>query len=141
MAGTPQIAATAGLKFKHKDWAVKINANYFDKIYAALNPERYTPEARGYLDEGSDQLNAIIGQERLKGQFTLDASLSKSWKIKTHTLGFSLKVINITNNKNLVTSVNEQHRFNYMTHDVTSFPNKYYYALGTTFNFGLNYLF
>ena len=139
VAGTPQIAATLGLKFKHKDWEVKINANYFDKIYAALNPERYTPEARGYLDEGSDQLNAIIAQERLKGQFTLDASLSKSWKIKKHTLGFSLKVTNITNNKNLVTSVSEQHRFNYSEHNADSFPNKYYYALGTTFNFGISY--
>lgn len=141
VAGTPQLAATVGLKFKHKDWEVKVNANYFDKIYAALNSERYTPEARGYLEDGSELLNALIAQEQLKGQFTLDASISKSWKIKKHTLGFSLKVTNITNNKNLVTSVNEQHRFNYMDHDASDFPNKYYYALGTTFNFGLSYSF
>ena len=139
VAGTPQIAATLGLKFKHKDWEVKVNANYFDKIYAALNSERYTPEARGFLEEGSELFTALIAQERLKGQFTLDASIAKSWKIKKHTLGFSLKVTNITNNKNLVTSVNEQHRFNYAGHNAASFPNKYYYALGTTFSFGISY--
>jgi len=141
VAGTPQIAGTAGLKFKHKDWEVKINANYFDKIYAALNSERYTPEARGFLEDDSEQLQSIIHQERLKGQFTLDAAISKSWKIKKNTLGVSLKVTNITNNKNLVTSLSEQHRFNYMEHNAESFPNKYYYALGTTFNLSINYSF
>ena len=141
VAGTPQIAATFGLKFKHKDWEVKVNANYFDKIYAALNPERYTPEARGYLDDDSEQLSEILHQEQLKGQFTLDAYINKSWKIKKHFLGLSLKVTNITNNKNLVTYVAEQHRFNYSEHNSKSFPNKYFYALGTTFSFGVNYSF
>ncbi len=139
VAGTPQIAATLGLKFKYKDWEVKVSANYFDKIFAALNPERYTPEARGFLSENSDLFHALISQERINGQFTMDASVSKSWKIKKHSLGLSLKVTNITNNKNLVTSVNEQHRFDYDSHDADSFPNKYYYALGTTFCFSINY--
>ena len=141
VAGSPQIAATLGLKFKHKDWEMRLNANYFDKIYAALNPERYTPEARGFLGEDSEQLHDILSQERLKGQFTFDAFIGKTWRIKKHLLSLSIKVTNLTNNKSLVTSVAEQHRFNYAEHDAHSFPNKYYYALGTIFNIGLNYSF
>ena len=44
VAGTPQVATTAGLKFNHKYWWVNINCNYFDKIYClhlAEAKERY----------------------------------------------------------------------------------------------------
>ena len=141
VAGTPQIVATLGLKFNHKDWVVKVNANYFDKIYAAMNSERRTSDARGFLSEDSEQLSAILYQERVKPQFTLDASVSKSWKIKRDVLGLSLKVTNITNNRNLVTSLSEQHRFDYSAHTAIAFPNKSYYAQGITFALGINYSF
>lgn len=139
--GTPQAAATMGLKFKHKDWEVKVNGNCFGKIYAALNTERRTAEARGYYEEGSAELDAILTQECLRTQFTLDASVSKAWKFKKNSIGLSLKVVNITNNKNLVTSLSEQHRFDYATHNPSAFTNKSYYAQGITFNFGINYTF
>jgi len=141
VAGTPQIAATLGLKFSHKDWVVKVNANYFDKIYAAMNSERRTSDARGFLPEDSEQMKEILYQERVKPQFTLDASVSKSWKIKRDALGLSLKVTNITNNRNLVTSLSEQHRFDYSAHSAIAFPNKSYYAQGITFALGINYTF
>ena len=141
VSGTPQTAATLGLKFSHSDWTVKINANYFDKIYAALNSERRTSDARGFLSEDSEQLRAILAQERVKPQFTLDASVAKSWRIKRDSMGLSLKVTNLTNNKNLVTSLSEQHRFDYSTHNADAFPNKCYYAQGITFALGFNYTF
>ena len=141
VAGTPQIAASLGLKFSHKDWVVRVSANYFDKIYAAMNSERRTSDARGFLDEDSEQLKAILYQERVKPQFTLDASVSKSWKIKRDALGLSLKVTNLTNNRNLVTALSEQHRFDYSTHSAIAFPNKSYYAPGITFALGINYTF
>lgn len=141
VAGSPQVVATLGVKFSHRDWTVKLNANYFDKIYAALNPERRTSDARGYLSEDSEQLHAILAQERVKPQFTLDASISKSWKIKRDAMGLSIKVANITNNRNLITSLSEQHRFDYSAHNADAFPNKHYYAPGITFALGFNYTF
>lgn len=141
VAGTPQVAATIGLKFNYKYWFVSINANYFDKIYADLNPERRTTAARGTLDANSALYQALIAQERAKGQFTMDASVGKSWKVKNNTIGFNISITNLTNNKNLITSAWEQRRFDYSNYNVNKFPNKYYYAMGTTFYIGINYTF
>ena len=141
VAGTPQVAATLGVKFNYKYWFVSLNANYFDKIYADLNPERRTTAARGTLSTSSELYQNLVAQERLKGQFTMDASIGKSWKVKKNTIGFNISVTNLTNNKNLVTTAWEQRRFDYKEYNVNKYPNKYYYALGTTFYIGVNYTF
>ena len=141
VAGSPQAAATIGLKFNHKYWWVNINANYFDKIYCDINPERRTTFARGTLDVTDPAYIAMASQTRLKGQFTLDASISKSWRIKNYTIGFNVSVTNITNNKNLITTAWEQYRYDYTTYNENKFQNKYYYAFGTTFYAGLNFQF
>lgn len=141
VAGSPQVAGTIGLKFNYKYWFVNISANYFDKIYADINPERRTTAARGTLDASSELYQQLVAQERIKGQFTMDASIGKSWKVKRNTIGFNISVTNLTNNKNLVTSAWEQRRFDYGSYNVSKFPNKYYYAMGTTFYIGINYTF
>ncbi len=141
VAGTPQIAATTGIKFNHNYWWAGINLNYFDKMYVDMNPERRTSAARGTLPEDSELYHKITDQTMHKGQFTLDASLSKSWKIKKYIIGFNASVSNILNNKNLVTTAWEQYRFDYKTNDVEKFPIKRYYAFGTTFYAGFNFSF
>lgn len=141
VAGTPQVATTAGLKFNHNYWWVNVNFNYFDKIYCDLNPERRTSTARGTLDENSDLYHQIADQTRLKGQFTMDLSVSKSWKINKYLIGFNASVTNLLNNKNLVTTAWEQYRFDYTNYNVEKFGNKYYYAFGTTFYLGINFTF
>lgn len=140
VAGTPQVAATAGLKFNYNYWWVNINCNYFDKIYCDLNPERRTSDARGSLDENSELYHQVADQTRLKGQFTMDISLSKSWRIKhKYNIGFNASVTNVLNNKNLVTTAWEQYRFDYTNYNVNKYANKYYYAFGTTFYIGINF--
>ncbi len=142
VSGTPQLATTAGLKFNYNYWWVNINCNYFDKIFCDLNPERRTSTARGALDENSELYHQVVDQERLKGQFTMDVSVSKSWRIKSGCLiGFNASVTNLLNNKNLVTTAWEQYRFDYSSYNVNKFANKYYYAFGTTFYLGLNLTF
>ena len=141
VAGTPQIAGTIALKFKYNYWWATINVNYFDGIYVDINPERRTTNARGTLDANSELYHKIADQSKCKGQFTLDASLSKSWKIKRYMIGFNVSVTNILNNKNLVTTAWEQYRFDYKTYNVDKFPIKYYYAFGTTFYAGINFTF
>ncbi len=142
VSGTPQVAATAGLKFNYNYWWVNINANYFDKIYCDLNPERRTSTARGSLDVNSELYHRVADQTRLKGQFTLDLSVSKSWRIKyKYLIGFNASITNLLNNKNLVTTAWEQYRFDYTNYNVDKFGNKYYYAFGTTFYLGINFTF
>jgi hypothetical protein len=140
IAGTPQVAATAGLKFNYNYWWFNLNVNYFDKIYCDLNPERRTSTARGSLDEDSELYHRIADQTRLKPQFTVDVSLSKSWRINhKYNIGFNASITNLLNNKNLVTTAWEQYRFDYTNFDVDKFANKYYYAFGTTFYIGINF--
>jgi hypothetical protein len=139
VAGTPQIAGTLGLKFNHNYWWVNINANFFDRIFCDLSPQRRTTTARGTGTE--EEYWKIAKQTRLKGQFTLDASVSKSWRIKRYTIGFNINVTNITNNKNLVTNAYEYNRFDYMSNNTEKYQNNYYYAFGTTFFAGFNFTF
>jgi len=145
VAGTPQVATTMGLKFNHNYWWVNVNANYFDRIFCDLNPERRTIASRGTwnLDNPEEAAiyHSIVDQTRLKGQFTLDVSVSKSWKIKSNTIAINISVTNLFNNTNLVTSAWEQYRFDYRGYNATKYQNKYYYAFGTTFYAGINYTF
>jgi len=145
VAGSPQTAGTVGLKFNHNYWWMNINANFFDRIYCRINPDRRTMKAKDILnpDDPNDieEYNSIVKQEKLKGQFTLDMSVSKSWRIKRYTIGFNISVTNITNNKNLVTTAWEPYRFDYQNKNVDKFQNKYYYAFGTTFFAGFNFTF
>jgi len=133
VAGSPQVAATGGLKFNYNYWWVNINCNWFDKIYCDLNPERRTSTARGSLDENSELYHLVADQERLPGQFTMDISVSKSWRIvHKYNIGFNASITNLLNNKNLVTTAWEQYRFDYTNYNVNKYANKYYYAFGTT---------
>jgi hypothetical protein len=141
VAGSPQVAGTLGLKFNHNYWWVNINANYFDRIFCTINPDRRTPDAIGTRDPEDPVYQQIVAQTRLKGQFTLDISVSKSWRIKRYTVGFNINVTNITNNKKLVSTAWENYRFDYESLDVAKFQEKYYYAFGTTFFAGFNFTF
>jgi hypothetical protein len=145
VAGSPQVATTLGLKFNHNYWWVNINANYFDRIFCTINPDRRTSDARGTLDltkpEEAELYHSIADQTRLKGQFTLDVSVSKSWRIKRYTIGFNISASNILNNKNLISTAWEAYRYDYKTNNPEKYPNKYYYAFGTTFYAGFNFTF
>jgi len=145
VAGSPQVAGTIGIKFNHDYWWVNINANYFDKIYCQITPSRRTSDFAGYfhLDDPKEleEYHQITDQARMKGQFTLDISVSKSWRIKRYTIGFNINVTNVTNNKNLVTNAWENYRFDNTAYNPTKFGIKQYYAFGTTFFAGFNFTF
>ncbi len=145
VAGSPQVATTLGLKFNHNFWWVNINANYFDRIFCDLNPHRRTIHARGTwnldIPEEAEIYHAIVDQTRLKGQFTLDFSISKSWRVKGKLIAVNVSVTNITNNTNLVTTAWEQYRFDYREYNPSKYQNRYYYAFGTTFYAGVTYTF
>lgn len=148
VANTPQLAATAGLSYRSpKFWFVYVNANYFDQIYSEFNPARRTAAAVNFIDANSDQWDNILQQERLKGQFTLDASGGYSWRLnntfkdlkKQHYLNFNVGLTNITNNRNFITGAFEQLRYDYENKNPDKFPSKYNYAPGISFFAGITY--
>jgi hypothetical protein len=142
VSGGPQSAYTFGINYRSKNyWFFNVNLNYFDDIYTDVNPVRRTLPAVEYVDAGTQKWEEVLSQEKLEGQFTLDASIGYSWKFddkikslkKNAYLLFNLGVTNILNNKNLVQGSFEQLRYDFTYHDVNAFPAKYAYAYGTTF--------
>ena len=142
ISGTPQTAATLGLKYSGpKYWYIGLNANYFDHTYMSFNPERRIEGAVDGIPQGTDEWNAIIGQERLPSAFTLDANLGKSFKIGDNLLLFNLSVNNILNNKTIITGGYEQLRYDLEEKDPHKFPSKYYYLYGTQYYLNVSFRF
>ncbi len=135
--GTPQLASNATLKLNKNYWFFELGINYFDKIYLSFNPERRTQYAIENLGVGSELINQITEQEKLEGGFTIDASLGKSIRYKSHFINLNLSVSNILNNTSLKSGGFEQLRFDFESKNVGKFPPKYFYSYGTTFFFNV----
>jgi len=136
LSGTPQDAASIGFKYAHpKLWYFNANLNYFDKMYLDFNPERRTAEGISGAVSGADSIiHKILDQQKLKGGFTLDASIGKSINYRKSFINITFSVSNILNNQKLITNGYEQMRFDYAaTKNVDKFPPKYFYGLGRTF--------
>ena len=132
--GTPQTAGTFGIKWQGpKYWWVNINANWFDDIWVDFSPERRTIGAIDGIYNNDALIKSITEQQKVDGQFTLDASISKSWKVKQYTILLNASVNNILDNQKLVTSAYEQLRFDFEEKNVDKFPAKYYYGFDRTY--------
>lgn len=150
LANGPQAAYSVGLNYRTSNyWFFSVNFSYFDKIYINPTPVRRVVEAVENVEVDSEQWVATLSQERMKGQFVMDASIGKSIRLdkvfkkmkNRQYLNFNLNVGNITNNTKFVTGGYEQSRFKYDTKNLNEFQNKYYYAYGLNFFAGVSYRF
>lgn len=137
IGGSPENAYSIGINYNAKDfWQLHINANYFDNSFLSFNPARRTLPAVDQVDDPA-QREAILSQEKLDGQFTLDVSGGKSWKLKNTKKNtfiiLNVGINNILNNTDFVTGGFEQLRFDFVDHNPDKFASKYYYAFGTNF--------
>lgn len=139
---TPQEAYTIGLDYRSpKFWFLNVNFNYFDNMWLDYNPLRRTEGAVSGVNPSDPLWNTILGQEKLKSQYTLDAFAGYSWlmnnrfkNMKRRTfLVFNVGVNNILNNKDIVSGGFEQLRFDFAEKNVNKFPARRFYA------YGLNY--
>lgn len=138
---TPQEAYTIGLDYRSpKFWFINVNFNYFDNMWLDYNPLRRTEAAVGGMDVNDPLRGNILGQEKLKAQYTLDAFAGYSWlmnnkfKMKKRTfLVFNVGVNNILNNTDIVSGGFEQLRFDFAGKNLDKFPPRRFYA------YGLNY--
>ncbi len=134
VSGTPQDAGSIGIKYsnQHK-WHVNANFNYFDKMYLDFDPERRTTGAVSGLMPTDSLFKAITQQQKLKGGYTIDLSVGKSFRVKSYFISINFSVKNILNNQDLIVNGYEQMRYDFEGHNLNKFPPKYFYGLGRTF--------
>lgn len=132
VSGTPQTAATLGLKFNlPKYWFIDLNANYAERSYIDIFKISRTSETLTKYDLSEEQITAISDQEELKGGYLFNASLGKSFKIKKkYNLNLNVSVNNVLDNKEIQTGGYEQTRV--VRDSKTAYPSKYYYGYGRT---------
>lgn len=151
VANGPQAAYSIGLGYRTSSyWFFNLDFNYFDKIYIDPTPARRIDEAIDNVQKDSELWVSILSQEKMKGQFVMNASIGKSWllnktfkkmKGKRQYLNFNLNVGNLTHNTKFATGGFEQSRFDYTNKDVSKFQNKYFYAYGLNFFAQVSYRF
>ena len=128
----PQTAASLGIKYNSpKYWFVGLTGNYFDHLYLDPNPDRRTQEALGNLVVDDPQWEALLQQERLDENYTLDLFGGKSWMVKGVRVALTVSVNNLLDVQDFATGGYEQLRYD--RQDVDRFPNRYNYLWGRTF--------
>ena len=109
--GTPLAAASIDLSYRYKFWYFDLIGNYFDKIYLYYSPiTRYYNDFPDPDNDGVRDLSTLPDQAKGKGGFMLDASISKSFRLKKGQLRVNLMVSNILNNTKICTGGMEQNR-------------------------------
>jgi hypothetical protein len=139
---TPQECYTIGVDYRSpRYWFANMNLNYFNRTFLDFNPIRRTEDALSGVDPASPLWNQIIDQTRVPSRFSLDVFAGWSWRMnnrfpalkKQTFLVFNLGINNILNNTNIVSGGFEQLRFDFAEKNVDKFPDKRFYAYGTTF--------
>ena len=167
---TPQMALNIGLDYRGPhNWFASVNFNYYNKLYLSMNPAYRTNNAvKSYItvlnnEAASDEakiwaytnINNIRRQEDLGDAYTLSASIGKNWYIhRKYTLGFSMEVKNILNDRNIRTGGYEQmcmrrtrgwngneNGSNPAEPFYSRFDSKYFYMLGTTYYLNVYFRF
>ena len=107
---TPLTAGSIDLSYHQGGWFIDLIGNYYDRIYLYYTPvTRYASENTGADNNGNPVLNRY-SQAKGKGGFMLDASIGKSYRLKTGQLSINLMLTNILNNTDIVTGGMEQNR-------------------------------
>ena len=144
---SPQTALNLGLSFRsNKNLFLSVDWNYYNNQYLSMSPIYRTDAV---IDEGGmsmEDLANIRRQEKFGSAYTLNASIGKNWYVqRKYTLGFSLEVKNLLNDRDIRTGGYEQMRLNRMRTsegtEYSRFPSKYFYMLGTTYYLNVYFRF
>lgn len=139
VGATPQEAYNLSITYRAANyWLISIAGNLFNKMWTDINPIRRTYKAVEDAGYNSNERHAILAQQQLKEQYTLNFYCSYSKKLPrklcicrktSNYIVFSGSVSNLLNNKNICGGY-EQLRYDFTTQSVDKFPSKYYYAYG-----------
>ncbi|MBL7713473.1 MAG: hypothetical protein JNL13_13460 [Chitinophagaceae bacterium] len=137
-----QSVYTTGITYNSKRfWYLRLNANYIDRNYVAVNPARRSVEAAEFIEQSDPAFLKIFGQEKLPAAFTLDLSGGKSFRLNkinkrirhSTTLYLNFGLNNVWNKRQIKLIGYEQLRYDFTNNNPEKFPSKYIYAFGRTF--------
>ncbi len=130
LAGSPQTAATLGFRYSNKKlWWLGGSANFFSDHYmdfyaANRTAEFYTnPQTNTHYDKSTDlkgglliptapptPLSPHLPQVKMDDQWLFNLDAGKSFSIGRYTLGLSISVINVLDNRDYISGGYEQIR-------------------------------
>ncbi len=142
VGGTPQMVSGFTYKYMGKKfWNVSATFSYFGELYIMTNPDRRTEEAVVAFQQGDDeQINDVVGQEKMPDFYTLNLNGGKSFRIKNkYYLNFNGGINNLLNNKNALIFGYEQMRWD--IGQLNRFQNKYQYMMGLTYRVNVSFSF
>lgn len=152
---TPQTAANLGLSLRtSNNIYAGIDVNYYNALYLSMNPLYRTDKAltgrifsSNTYEENLASVKEMTHQERFDNAFVMNANIGKNWYIvnRKYTLGVSLQVNNILNNRTIRTGGYEQMRLRENESGTTlkydRFDSKYFYLMGTTYYLNVYFRF
>lgn len=160
LAGSPQTAATLGFRYSNKKlWWLGGSANFFADHYmdfyaANRTSDFYTnPQTGSHYEQSTDKttgflipaakpstISPLLSQMKMEDQWLFNLDAGKSFSVGRYTLGLSLSVINVLNNRDYISGGYEQIRnTNYLESQIDSqrseplFGTKFWYDRGRTF--------
>jgi hypothetical protein len=138
----PQSAYTTGVAYNGKKyWYLRMNANYIDRNYVAVNPARRSIEAAEFIQQSDPAFSKIFDQEKLPAFFTIDLSGGKSFRLNklykkmrySTMLYLNFGLSNVLDKRDIKLIGFEQLRYDFTNNDPGKFPSKYIYGFGRTF--------
>lgn len=137
LSGTPQTVASAELRYSGRAmWLASLSVSYAGRNYISLSPIR---RMKRVIDHAvsPEEVGLLTAQERLPDAATLNLFLSKTFRIRSNYLSFTLSVNNLANKKGIVQSGYEQMRLaksgTGLNRSIAPFGSKYYYGYGRTY--------
>ncbi|MGX1640282.1 carboxypeptidase-like regulatory domain-containing protein [Sphingobacterium sp. NPDC055431] len=143
VSGTPQAAGIFAARYFYDYWFLEMSGNLVSWNYmssAALRRMASVYSTVNPYQESYESYRKLTSQERLKGNFTLDASVGKLIYLRNRrALNFNLSIMNLLNQKNVGTGGYEQGRLDLVYPD--RFNSRYFYMQGFNVFFNTSYRF
>lgn len=123
-SGTPLSTYSAILSYNRRGWFIDLAGNYYDRIYLSYAPNlRYgqTLRTMGTQYGGMDSQGNYTPHPQTKGKggFMLDFSIGKNIYLSHGRLSINLTIVNLLNNRTIVSGGYEMSRSSYTVNQST----------------------
>lgn len=145
LSGSPQRTASVELRYSgRKMWLLSVSVNYTGHHYIAPNPIRRMKRVCDYA-ASPEILDRMTAQERFPDATVVNLFMSKTFRIFSRYLSFTLSINNLADKRNIVYSGYEPMRLaksgTGINRSVEPFASKYTYAYGRTYYATANFRF
>lgn len=135
--------------FPKKLGFLSLSGSWQNRSFVSLNPVRHTAKAAYFQSNNREQLQAIIGQEKLPAFYLVSLTAGKTFRfrkslrkyLRQGQINLLAGINNLLNNRDYALYGSEQLRFDVDSHNPDYFPSKYTYGYGRTYFISVQYLF